>query len=258
MKELVSKMIKESTNFLSQDFERRNNCMKMKLIQDIDALKIEISNFKQDCMETDSGTKNYLSEIKIVLNEIETSLDGDSSNSKKIKEKIDNICQSISKTHQKLEENSALIEKLKRIENFQNTKGSDSKLFHSALDENESFRGQTIQSDISMIKANTGKSNNTTLYFSPKNELMNKSDLDDEFQGSIRRRKSNLKFRNETQSELTRINSVASLISSLDWTGKRKLVDVEEMHEILSETISLPKSNWNQNSREIEKKRKIE
>jgi len=265
-KELFSKIIKESTNFLSQDFEKRNNCMKMKLFQDIDdALKMEISSFKLHCMETDSDTRNYLSEIKTVLNKIETTLDGDSSNSKKMKDKIDSISQSISKTHQKLEENSALIEK--RMENFKNIEvkresstGSDSKLFLSALDENEfhSFRGsQTSQSVISTIKANTGKSNNATLYFSPKNEVMNKSDLDNEFQGSFRRRKSIMKFRNKSRSKLTWINSVNSMISSLDWTGKRKLVDVEEMHEILFETTPHLKSNWNQNSNEIKKKRKI-
>ena len=281
--QLFAKIIKEQTDYLTKQLGEKNESLKTELLRDVGAKGREISNFKQDCIETDSATRNYLSEIKIVLKEFETGLDIDSKNSKDIKDKIDFIL----KGHQTSEEKLALNEKLKprqeiKFESLKRKKevstGTESKMFLSDLNRNQPlFSNQRIQSDILSINPTTAKSkldfsrclsplsSNATLYqtcleensetkidigvskatdlkecqqISPiifKKEIETKSELDDEFQGSIRRRKSIKRFRTKSQSKLTKMKSV---ISTIDFSKKRKLVDVDDMPEILYESLS--------------------
>ena len=177
--EIFAKIIKESTNFLSQELENRKNCMKIELFQVIDdIMKTEVSSFKEYCMETNYDSLNYLSELKSAIEKIETSLDGDTNSTKNVKDKIDRMKQSMLKTDEKLEENFALVDKLTKMQNFKEIEkknkkeplkgfapspgsdsNDDSKLFHTAVDENEfNFSAQTNHSNISIIEKNKNES----------------------------------------------------------------------------------------------------
>ena len=147
--------------------------MKIELFKVIDnIMKTEVSSFNEYCMETNHDSLNYLSEIKSAIEKIETSLEGETNSTTNVKDKIDCMKQSILKTDEKLEENFALVDELTKMQNlkeieektkkeplqgFEPSPGSDSnddsKLFHTAVDENEfNFSGQTNQLNISIIK----------------------------------------------------------------------------------------------------------
>jgi len=311
--QLIARMVKESTDYVSQSLEESNKRIEIEFLQDIDDMQKEITDFKQECIETTSATMNYLSEVKNVLKQIEISLNGDSKKSKNVKDKIECIFQSISKAHQKMEQNVAVIDELKKMQNFKiselegERKHSSKSILNKsrmsvpALQTNElSFGSQKIQSDITNLdgrKALSKKSSKSDTYVtalsekndstflnltiapfdsiakdhstyaannqsmkgnrledfsitksdidvpketdliegqetSPKRELT-ESESDDEFQGSIRRRISATKFKNKSQSKLKWIRSVVPMIAC---PGKRKLLDIEEMSEILYET----------------------
>ena len=66
--EIFAKIIKESTNFLSPELEKRKNCMKIELFKVIDdIMKTEVSSFKEYCMETNHDSLNYLSQMKSAI-----------------------------------------------------------------------------------------------------------------------------------------------------------------------------------------------
>ena len=166
--------------------------MKIELFKVIDdIMKTEVSSFKEYCMETNHYSLNYLSEIKSAIEKIETSLDGETNSTKNVKDKIDCMKQSILKTDEKLEENFALVAKLTKMQDFidieKKTKkeplqgfepspwsdsNDDSKLFYTAVDENEfNFSAQTNQSNISIIENNKHESNMLKTPFVKGNRL---------------------------------------------------------------------------------------
>merc|ERR1712166_916923 len=111
--EILAQMIKESTDFLAKNFEKRNADLKMELLKDLnDALEKEMSSLKKQHLDNVFDTWNYLSEIKTSLGEIQNSLDNHSNQSDDLKNKIENCCDSIVKAQQKMEDKKDSLDEL--------------------------------------------------------------------------------------------------------------------------------------------------
>ena len=117
--ELLSQMIKQSTDFLSQKFEKQNDCLKEEMLKDVnDSLAKEMEKIKEHHLENTFGTWNYLTEIKIAMGEIKASLNDQTSQSDDLKAMVDKCCDSILKVQKNIEEQLP-IEKTKNMQNYQ-------------------------------------------------------------------------------------------------------------------------------------------
>jgi len=228
--EILAQMIKESTDFLAKNFEKRNADLKMELLKDLnDALEKEMSSLKKQHLDNVFDTWNYLSEIKTSLGEIQNSLDNHSNQSDDLKNKIENCCDSIVKAQQKMEEKSS--EKIGNVD--EKNQG-----YRNSLEENEqNFRqiGNMVEN-----KQNFRENEQNFRQIEMENKKDSLDELlesDDEFQVSVlrSRRKSKMKSRSDLPA-----------LPKPTWTStpihapmpsfnnrQRKLVEDEEMCGIL-------------------------
>jgi len=212
--EILAQMIKESTDFLAKNFEKRNADLKMELLKDLnDALEKEMSSLKKQHLDNVFDTWNYLSEIKTTLGEIQNSLDNQSNQSEDLKSKIENCCDSIVKAQQKMEEKSS--EKFGNVD--EKNKGSG-----NSLEENKQNFHENEQNFRQIEMENK------------KDSLDELLESDDEFQVSILRRKSKLKSRSDLPLPKPTWTSTPIHAPMPSFNNRqRKLVEDEEMCGIL-------------------------
>ena len=121
--QMLSQMIKESTDFLAKSFEKRNADLKIELLKNLnDALEKEMSSLKKQHLDNIFDTWNYLSDIKTILGEIQKSLDAQSNQSDDLKTKIEHCCNLVVDVQQRMEEKSGQIGNVENSKNLcQNT-----------------------------------------------------------------------------------------------------------------------------------------
>jgi len=191
--ELVANMVKESTNFMVKNFEKRNDDLKMELVQQFnDTVEQKLSCLKQQLGDNTFETWNYLSEVKIKLDEIKTLLDDEKNESDIVMTKINQCCESILKVQQKVEEKSKADANQEKMPSFP---------------KNEVENGE---------------------------EILNGSDSDDVFQVSILRSRRRTKKKIIFQPPKPAFTSTP--IPNYRQMSVRKLLDDDEMYQILSET----------------------
>ena len=117
--ELLSQMIKQSTDFLTQKIEKQNGCLKEQMLKDMnDSLAKEMEKIKEHHLENTFGTWNYLTEIKIAMGEIKACLNDQTGQSDDVKAMVDKCCDSILKV-QKHIEGQLPIENARSMQNYQ-------------------------------------------------------------------------------------------------------------------------------------------
>jgi len=214
--EILAQMIKESTDFLAKNFEKRNADLKMELLKDLnDALEKEMSSLKKQHLDNIFDTWNYLSEIKTTLGEIQNTLDNQSNQSDVLKDKIENCCDSIVKAQQKMDEKSS--EKIGNVD--EKNQG-----YRNSLEENKQNFRENEQNFRQIEMENK------------KNSLDELLESDDEFQVSVlrSRRKSKMKSRSDLPLPKPTWTSTPIHAPMPSFNNRqRKLVEDEEMYEIL-------------------------
>ena len=219
-------MIKESTDYVVKSFEKRNADLKMELLKDLDdALEKEMSSLKKQHLDSVFDTWNYLSEIKISLGEIQNSLDSQSNQSDVLKEKIENCCDSIVKAQQKMDEKSSekignVDEKNQGYKKSLEEKKKNFRLIGNMVGNKQNFRGNVQK--IRQIEMENKKDS--------LDELL---ESDDEFQVSVlRTRKKSKKSLPALPKPTWTSTPIHAPMPSFN-NRQRKLVEDEEMYEIL-------------------------
>ena len=125
--ELMGQIIKQSTNILAQNVEKRYNDQRHEMIVNInEVFEREVSKMRQQNLHNIFDTWNYLSEIKFSMQDILTSLAIQSSqSSENLKTKVDNCQQLVLQLQQKMEKKSSPPkQKLKSIQYLMPTEDS--------------------------------------------------------------------------------------------------------------------------------------
>jgi len=133
--ELVAEMVKQSTDFLTKDFEKRNDDLKTELLKHVkDTLGQQLSCLTQQHLDNTFDTWNYLSEIKFNLDEIKISLNDKKGVSDIVITKVEQCCESILKLQQKIQENSRTDSNKEKEQNVQNVQNVQKNKVGSAVE----------------------------------------------------------------------------------------------------------------------------
>jgi len=145
--ELVAQMVKQSTDFLVKEFEKRNDGLKKEMVNHInDTVGQELSHFRKQHLDNTFETWNYLSEIKNNLDEIKTLLDDKKSESSDVMTKIDQCCESILRVQQKVEEKSGRDANQEKGPSFRNIEVANQKELLNESDSDDEFQVSVLRS----------------------------------------------------------------------------------------------------------------